>query len=962
MATPPPDSSASTSCCARCGSQSEVGYHEGSCASCMASDLAGGEWSDLLAPGSPEMLAGGGFTVLEEIGSGGMGIVYRARQRSPEREVALKVLPPAFPASGEGPQRLLAEAEMLAEMDHPGILPLFASGVQDGRPWLAMKLASGGTLAARQPEWQGRWRDCAELAAGLADAVQHAHQRGLIHRDLKPGNILFDEAGRAYVADFGLAKWRYRDSSLTHTNTVMGTPAYLPPEVAQANGRSATTASDVYGLGAILYFLLCGEAPYAATGTLEMLRRITEIDPDPPRRKVPGIPEDLQVICLKALARQPEARYSGPDALAADLRRWLAGESIEARPAGRREKLIRWMRRHPLNASLAALLALTLAVSGVLLWQKNRALTDALDDTRRSLRSAYSSMGYVTREIPSQLNAVGRLDVLDGLFQDVESRLAKLRASVRYPDNADLVYQAELYAHWSQVLRWRGKVAVSREKISRAVELAGEAIQSPDPAPMAWTVQSMAHRLLAEQLTDDEDFTAGFAELEKAEADLRKGLSRFPSDLDLRMETAEVAHQWCDSLRTEGDGAALEAAARKAAVLWTDLGPSVSAPGVEDSVVRQWRQRSSMPLYFASVAAEINGNKPAAIKNARAFLKERAAQLADSPTSTDRMQEESAASNLLARLLHSGTPEREVLTLLDRADELSAHLVETDPQNQAWRAEWASVALTRGLVLDTDEWRRKCLERLDPVKDSTRAYIQQLRVAAREELARSAATGEEKSRLWQECLADAGRLAKSLPAHWANFDSLLNAQKKVSERLPGNAAQKEKSARDWITEARAAAALPEASPFWAAVEAGSQRRLADVLAGDPEKWEAAREANRTALLLRASVLRSNSLRARLAVIGAVAGTCIELLKLPPVSPDDARMTLDQLTELAPAALAAGPSRDWRERWESAALLALPALMEGERATASAGLSKALFGAEESQRLAKAGIQKEKPKP
>lgn len=955
MATPPPDSPAHTSSCARCGSQSGDGYQEGSCAFCMASDLAGGEWSDLLAPGSPEMLAGGGFTVLEEIGSGGMGIVYRARQRSPEREVALKVLPPALPASGEGHQRLLAEAEMLAEMDHPGILPLFASGVQDGRPWLAMKLASGGTLASRQPEWQGRWRECAELAAGLADAVQHAHQRGLIHRDLKPGNILFDEAGRAYVADFGLAKWRDRDSSLTHTNTVLGTPAYLPPEVAQANGRSATTASDVYGLGSILYFLLCGEAPYAATGTLEMLRRITEIDPEPPRRKVPSIPADLQVICLKALARQPEARYSGPDALAADLRRWLAGESIEARPASRSEKLMRWVRRHPLNASLAALLAVTLTAGSGLLWQKNRALTEALNDTRRSLRSAYSSMGYVTREIPSQLNAVGRLDVLDGLFQDVESKLTTLRESVRHPDNADLVYQAELYAHWSRVLRWRGQVAASREKITKAVHLAGEAVQGRNPVPMAWGVQSMAHRLLAEQLTDDEDFAAGFAELKKADADVHKGLARFPGDYVLRMEAAEVAHQWCDSLRSEGDGPALETAARKAAVLWTDLGPAVSAPGVDASVVRQWRQRRAMPLYFASVAAELNGDQPTAVKQARAFLGERTAQLAESPQSTDRQQEEAAASNLLARLLGAGAPPQEVLKLLDRAEDLSSQLVETDPQNQAWRAEWASVALTRGLVLNKDEWRRKCLERLDPVKDSSRAYIQELRVAAREELAKSAASEGEKSLRWQEWLADAGRLAKSLPAHWTNFDSLLKAQKKVSEFLPANAAQKEEMARNWITEARAAAALPEASPFWAAVEAGSQRRLADVLAADPEKREAAREANRAALLLRVSVLRGSSLRARLAVIDAVAGTCTELLKLAPVSPDDARLILDQLTESAPSALAAGPSRDWREKWENAALLALPLLPEPERATASAGLSRSLFGAGESQRLAEAGI-------
>jgi hypothetical protein len=956
MPASPPDSPAASTVCARCGAQTGGGLREGSCAACMVTDFAGGEWSDLLTPGGTEMVAGGGFTVLEEIGRGGMGIVYRARQRSPEREVALKLLPPSFSTSGDVAQRLLAEAAMLAELDHPGILPLFASGVQDGRPWLAMKLASGGTLAARQPEWQGRWRACAELAAGLADAVQHAHERGLIHRDLKPGNILFDEAGRAYVADFGLGKWRDRDSSLTHTNTVLGTPAYMAPEVARADGRVATTASDVYGLGAVLYFVLCGQPPYAPAGTLEMLRRIAEEDPVPPRQKVPGLPGDLQVICLKALARQPAHRYSGPDAFAADLRRWLAGDAIEARPASRSEKVRRWVRRHPLSAGLAALLAVTVAGSGGMLWQKNRALTEALDDAQQNLHAAYSSMGYVTREIPPQLDAVGRLEVLDGLFHYVENRLVKLRKSVRQLDSADLVYQAELYAHWSRVLRWRGQYAAAREKITRAVRLAGEAVQGRDPAPLAWAVQSMAHRLLAEQFTDDEDFASGFPELEKARAAALAGIVRFPTDIPLRVEEAEVAHQRCDSRWSERNATALEQAALEATVLWAALRPAVEAADVNPSMVRQWRQRSPMPIYYLSASAEWSGDRAAAVAYARALLREREAQLAQSLESNDHKHEAALACNLLARLLlgqTSDAPREEILPLLDRADELSSKLVQTtDPQNQEWRAEWGSVALTRGLALNSDEWRRKCLERLDPVKDSTKAYIQELRVAAREELAKSAATAEQKTRRWEECMKDAERLAASRPPRWANFESLIYAQKKVAEHLTGDPAQRESNARAGIAAARTAGESPDASPFWAAVEASWQRRLADVLAADPARMEEAREANRNALKLRADILSSASLRARQYMIGAVEGTCTELLKIAPVSASDANLVLKQLTALAPGALAAGPSRDWREHWVSAADLALPALPKPERAAADAALLRALYTDEELSRLAR----------
>jgi serine/threonine protein kinase len=949
MTAPSPD----VSQCSRCGSLLNRQDAGSTCRDCMARDIASGDWGDLLRPEHEMPLTGGNFTVGEEIGRGGMGIVYRAQQLAPAREVALKLLPSGLSAAGEGAGRLLAEAEVLARLDHPGILPLYSSGVRDGRPWLAMKLASGGTLARRQIDWQGRWRDIAVLAAELADAVHHAHERGIIHRDLKPGNILFDENGRVYVADFGLAKWSGRDSGLTHTNTVLGTPAYMAPEIAQADGRAATTASDVYGLGALLYFLLCGRAPYEQASTLEMLRLIADTDPPQPRTLVPQVPADLEVMCLKALAREPSARYAGAAAFAADLRRWLAGDAIEARPPRRTEKLVRWVRRHPLSAGLAALLALTVAGSGVMLWQNNRALTTALEDARHSLRAAYSSIGYATREIPPQLEAVGRLDVLDGLFQDVESRFVQLQQSVRHPDSADLVYQAELYAHWSRVLRWRGQYAAARERILQATSLAAQAVEGRNPEPLAWAVQSMAHRLLAEQFTDDEDFAAGLPELDKAHAAVRAGRERFPEDFTLRMEEAEVAHQRCDSSKSEGNGQALANAAREAVKLWAALRPDI-AGRADASALRQWRQRTSMPHYFLAFAAEMNGLDDEAIRHARNFLQERKTQLDAAPQATDLMHEASIAGNLLARLLiEKKDPDSctEALALLDSAEALATELSEKiDPQNQFWRAEWGCIALNRSFALNSNEWRHVCLERLAPAGADCRPYLQEVRTLAEEQLARHAPDAKKLAQ-WRKYMEAQFRLAAVPPARWMNFQTLLSAQKEVASLLPGGAGGQEEAARQWIAEAQAEAAKPEASLYWAAVEAGAHRRLADILAADPSRLEDARAANRAALRLRAGVLRSAPLRARKDMLDPVQGTCTRLLALQPVSTADARLVLGELTALAPSALAVTPSRDWRPKWESAALLALDALPARERPAASALLSQTLYPGGEANRLA-----------
>jgi WD40 repeat protein len=351
--------------------------------------------------------------VRDEIARGGMGIVYRARQFEPPRTVALKMLLPHQGASGPMRERFRTEIKAASGLDHPAILPVYQVGEQDGLPWFTMKLAGGGSLVARRAALAGNWRGIAELLATLADAVQFAHERGVLHRDLKPGNILFDEAGRPYVSDFGLAKVLGTDSDLTRSVDFLGTPHYAAPEVAAGSARNATTASDIYSLGAILYELLAGRPPFEAEGLPALLKKIAEEEPRPfaiydlrfanggqegdarVNRKsniVNPVPRDLQVIGLKCLAKEPARRYATARDLADDLRRWLDGRPILARPATRLERVQSWARRNPALATVSGLLAVALALGGLGLWERNRKLERALLETQRAQAEAQANL------------------------------------------------------------------------------------------------------------------------------------------------------------------------------------------------------------------------------------------------------------------------------------------------------------------------------------------------------------------------------------------------------------------------------------------------------------------------------------------------------------------------------------------------------------------------------------------
>src|SRR5207244_3218691 len=260
--------------------------------------------------------------LLTEVARGGMGIVYRARQRMPSRIVALKMILPAHLSSLGAVRRFRAEAEAAASLDHEAILPIYAVGEHDGAPFYSMKFAEGDALSARIDHYRDKPCEAAALISKVARAIAFAHEHGILHRDLKPANVFFDAAGKPYVSDFGLAKWLQRECDLTQTLAILGTPYYMAPEQA-SDSRRVTAVADVYSLGAILYHLLTGRPPAFGETPMEVLHRAETESPKPPRLTNQHVPRDLETICLKCLAKEPATRYASAAALAEDLERWL---------------------------------------------------------------------------------------------------------------------------------------------------------------------------------------------------------------------------------------------------------------------------------------------------------------------------------------------------------------------------------------------------------------------------------------------------------------------------------------------------------------------------------------------------------------------------------------------------------------------------------------------------------------
>jgi len=407
----------------------------------------------------------GDYELLREIARGGMGVVYRARQISLNRPVALKMILAGQLASDDEVKRFYLEAEAAANLEHPGIVPIYEIGEHEGQHFFSMGFVEGTSLAAKVADGPLPPREAATLTMQVAETMQYAHERGVIHRDLKPANVLLDAHGQPKVTDFGLAKKLKADSSLTHTGQVMGTPSYMPPE--QAEGKEVGPATDVYALGAILYCLLTGRPPFQAATPMDTLIQVVGQDPVPVRQLNAAVARDLETICLKCLEKESGKRYASAAALGEDLRRYLDGEPIVARPVGAVERAWRWARRKPALAGALGTVSLLLLAIAALATVSAGKLRVERDAALKNLHRAEDAEG----------------DAHDKLFDSLKAQAKAVRFSRRVGQRFDGL---DALARAAQIARER------RMPPDQIAALRNEAIAClalPDLRPTGWVIR-----------------------------------------------------------------------------------------------------------------------------------------------------------------------------------------------------------------------------------------------------------------------------------------------------------------------------------------------------------------------------------------------------------------------------------------------------------------------------------------
>lgn len=605
-----------------------------------------------------------GYDLVRELGRGGMGVVYLARHRELKRLVALKMILTGFQSSRETKQRFQREAEAVARLQHPGIVQIHDVGEHAGRPYFALEYVEGSNLAIQLDGKPIAARQAAGLLEILAQTIHYAHQRGIVHRDLTPRNILLARSTSSpgfrlseaetdrfdpKITDFGLAKKLDTDNSQTQTGVIVGTPSYMSPEQAHGRPHEIGPATDVHALGAILYELLTGRPPFLAATQLETVRQVIDCDPVAPTHLQPRIPRDVETICLKCLAKDPRKRYASALELADDLHRFLTNEPIHARPVAWRERMGKWVRRHPAATALLAVVALSLAIlsmGGVLYSVRVRGERDR----------AEMNFGLAMRAVDEMLSEVGEQQLA------AEPRMEEKR----------------------------------RALLARALALNQEFLKQKRDDPRVRFETAQAYRRMADVLRLLEQHPEGLDAYSQAIDLFRRLHDESPRNASYRQQLAYCLNNQGEVLRSMGRAADAEAAYHEAAQFQERLAE-------EFPDVATYRQDQARTLYSLGILFR-EGQRPDDAERELRRAAELLTELVDRFPETPAHRQHLARAWLnLGTVIRSGRKLTEAQECYTRAIALLLPLSEKFPEQPDYRHELAVVQNNLGNLLSSQQ-------------------------------------------------------------------------------------------------------------------------------------------------------------------------------------------------------------------------------------------------------------------
>jgi serine/threonine protein kinase len=652
----------------------------------------------------------GDYELLERIARGGMGVVYRARQTSLGREVAVKVLLDSLIAGPGELGRFRAEATAAAALHHPNIVSIHEVGEEDGQHFFSMDFVAGKDLAAATSGGPLPAAEAARLTLKIAEAVQHAHDRGILHRDLKPSNVLVDAQGEPRVTDFGLAKRMDSTTSLktasegpgaktaplTITGQVFGTPGYMSPEQAAAK-RDIGPATDVYSLGALLYHLLTGRAPFVGESPAVVLRQVAENEPVPASLLNPLVPRDLDTICLKCLHKAPSHRYDSAALMAADLGRFLRQEPILARPVSGLERLARWSRRNPVIASLTtavALLLVLLAAGSILSARRQEKARQAEANLRiegeERLRQSEGLINFMLGDLADRLEPVGRLDVLESTINQVDQFYARLTPALLTAESQG--HRAKALFQFADIRAAQGRLPESITNYHAAIQVYASLL-AEHPTNLQWQFeQTRTWNDLGIAYARQGDFTNAAEALTRSLKD-REALIRLqPTNVFWLASYGSTAQnlgqveRHLGNLQKAGD---LLASAEGAYRSWVQAEPHSLTP----------KERLATVRGSAGQLLEARGSLDEAGKAYAGKVQVLRELLRAEPQHTRRQAELATGLNLSGALQLKQSNFVAAVATLSEGIKIDESLVAGDPANREWQSDLVAQLTARGIAL-----------------------------------------------------------------------------------------------------------------------------------------------------------------------------------------------------------------------------------------------------------------------